>query len=54
MSSRAVELLKELTSAALARDESVLTEPELYRVLDAAGLPVPEHQLVPHGAAPAP
>jgi acyl-CoA synthetase (NDP forming) len=44
---RAVELLASLTEAALAEGASVLTEPELYRVLEAAGLPAPEHVVLP-------
>jgi len=44
---RAVELLVSLTQAALAEGASVLTEPEVYRVLKVAGLPVPEHVVLP-------
>jgi acyl-CoA synthetase (NDP forming) len=45
--SRAVKLLISLTKAALAEGASVLTEPELYSVLEAAGLPAPEHVVLP-------
>ena len=43
----AVELLVSLTEAALSAGASVLTEPEVYRVLDAAGLVVPQHVVLP-------
>ncbi len=49
--SEAVALLVSLSKAALDRGASVLTEPELYRVLMAAGLPVPEHELLPPNGA---
>lgn len=45
------ELLRDLAREALARGDEVLTEPELYAVLDAAGLPVPRHHFVPREAA---
>lgn len=47
--SAATELLLSLSRRALTAGHSVLTEPELYSVLLAAGLPVPEHVvLAPH------
>ncbi len=44
---KAGELLVSLSEAALADGASMLTEPEVYRVLAAAGLPVPEHVVLP-------
>lgn len=45
------ELLRDLAREALERGDEVLTEPELYAVLDAAGLPVPRHHFVPREGA---
>jgi acyl-CoA synthetase (NDP forming) len=50
--SNAVTLLRSLTKAALANGASVLTEPELYSVLEVAGLAVPEHIVLPFPALP--
>jgi acyl-CoA synthetase (NDP forming) len=47
------QLLHHLAAEALARGDGVLTEPELYRVLDAAGLPVPGFAFVPRGSSSA-
>ncbi|MDP1823301.1 MAG: acetate--CoA ligase family protein [Archangium sp.] len=57
--SKALELLLSLSKTALnaghallpsRRESAVLTEPELYSVLNAAGLTVPEHVVLPVGA----
>ncbi|MBL8936770.1 MAG: acetate--CoA ligase family protein [Archangium sp.] len=49
----AIGLLKTLCQETLAKGASVLTEPELYRVLSAAGLPVPDHEVLQAGASSA-
>ncbi|MBE2252840.1 MAG: acetate--CoA ligase family protein [Myxococcus sp.] len=41
-----IETLQRLVEDTRARGASVLTEPELYRALGAAGLEVPEHQVL--------
>lgn len=40
------DVLGSLVRDAIAKGASVLTEPELYRVLSAAGLPVPDHEVL--------